>query len=647
MIDRKPVRRNRVRATNTEGVNIEPEGRIPDSPQPEVSSKVSLESISFNHGPDCDCFGAINIGMNLKKKVRIPEWKKGKESYPAAYLIDENIIIKAVFSASPEISSASIKAKTKSGQLGDCESKVVSFIKGKSKTVCFRVSKKTPNMITNFEQEWDWYCTDISNGTGSGEVKFGSSINKIYILLEEPISPPWETEGENIPWADVLDYACKWAEGATDQVTAASKITHALYEKTGGYYQKVSRYTPNLIENSNFDVERFIEGISSLSGVGAINCYDMAKALVVFANSLGCNVSYEMAKDIDGDYSKCIKPVGLSNYCLEPVNSNAKCFKSVGLSYYCCEYFENHAYGLLGDKVFDPTFILYKAGQEIWLTDMSYQNYLDNILFEGEAPSKLRERIPGSQKDVIFKFTVKQKIGLFFQGLYEKGFALYNFCLKRKKVLPGIKIDREYFKNIINNLKTYSYRESVRFENIGKKEFSVMHKIWYKNIGNLIDITIFVYPDYAKASNSPNNAEIETKYVAKEIKKRNITIKIKVGCDIKDKFLDIVAILESDLKAQPLVDRSNIKGIFNVILSAIALEIKKGDSVPICLEVKNGTDGELHCFWRTRNGYIGKNRKNDFFYSGEEAGKHCIKVIAINEAGLLASDELTIEVKDY
>ncbi|HLP45847.1 MAG TPA: hypothetical protein VK469_07875 [Candidatus Kapabacteria bacterium] len=333
-----------------------------------------MESISYNHDSDCNTCDAINIRMNLGKEVPILEWEKGKESYPAAYIKNRHVILKVVFSASTGVKTARISAIKRGGHFGNLKEKLVCFDKcGRSGTICLDVPGKTPKKIKAYDQEWDWYCRDI-NGSGSGKVKIGSSKNRIYILLDEPQSP-WKTTGESKPWADALEYSCKWAAGATKPELAAARITKHLYNDIGGYYSQYPHYTdgsPNW-----FKLQNFLTNVSSTSGVGKANCFDMAKALVTFSNAVGCDMSYKI----------CI-----------PLGDRLECIKFIGNPRNCQTLSIPHAFACIKDRVFEPTFKIYKYNREEWIVNTKMDDYLRMVIKKG--PRRYPTEFPFEITDV-------------------------------------------------------------------------------------------------------------------------------------------------------------------------------------------------------------------------------------------------------
>lgn len=327
---------------------------------------VCLESITFNHDPVYSSCDAINIRKNCKEPLHIPEWTCSGEPQPAAYLKNKSITVKAVFSAAPGVSSALINAETTSGNLGNLVQTTVCFKNGHSDPVYFQVSHPTPVKIKTFDQEWQWYAGSV-NGTGSSRVYIGNSKNKIYIVLSEP-QCPWTTRGPAAPWTDVLDYACAWADGQTTAEGAAEKITHRLYNDIGGSYQREGDKYTGGPRSESFCLTDFLKHIPH---IGDVSCHDMGKALVTFANVVGCGLNYRLSEPF-GDKLHCIIPIGLCRSC--------------GLE------FANHAFGSIGDYIFDACLKVevdknpdQPAHISAWMTNIYWERYKQKVIKKGTA----------------------------------------------------------------------------------------------------------------------------------------------------------------------------------------------------------------------------------------------------------------------
>jgi hypothetical protein len=120
----------------------------------------------------------------------------------------------------------------------------------------------------------------------------------VYTVLDVPTAP-WvqsiDTANTQLPWADVLDFACAWARGATDADEAAALITQSVYDlgpevlaydcPGGG----ITHYTIPILDY--FNCSEFIDRLRGGVGNGYyLNCTDCAAIVSTFANAVGCDL---------------------------------------------------------------------------------------------------------------------------------------------------------------------------------------------------------------------------------------------------------------------------------------------------------------------------------------------------------------------
>jgi hypothetical protein len=345
---------------------------------------VCLDSISFNHDITSNNADAMNIRKNHSEDVPVPEWMKAQESHPAAYIKNKTITIKAVFSAAAGVTSAKIRGAQQYGSLGDALQTTVSFSGGTSGAVSFQVSANTPNDIQYLYQGWKWYCEDI-NGSGGPEVHLADSINKLYIVLAQPQSP-WTTSGQSEPWTDVLIYSTIWACGQTTPEGAADKITRQLFLNVGGLYDTYAG-SPSYGGDGYFFLTNFLDNIPN---IGVVNCYDMGKSLVTFANVVGCGLSYRYSDPFG--YVNCIYAIGrcwTNNPFYEhpmiypkPIVPGDWGFPEGRWS------FGRHAFGSIGDNIFDACLTVDTDNDpdygppftETWMIDEPWTGYKNKVV---------------------------------------------------------------------------------------------------------------------------------------------------------------------------------------------------------------------------------------------------------------------------
>ena len=312
--------------------------------------KVEITHIKFNHSAG-DSADGIDIRENYSTDISIPEWVNGGQNKPAAYKKETNVTIQARFTVSPSIvASAKIRAITSDPILGWLGEQMVSFSEGVSSPeyISFTPTYCTPLGVDKGTVTWEWKVRDIDGG-GSPERDIGSSgPHTIYTVVDTPTTPMAE------PWTEVLDQACYVASGRNMKATAMHDIWDAFYNMPVGYYDTEngsSQYTGATTES--FDLTSWM---CNYTDCGIVNCYDMGKAVVIFANALGCGSSYSFVSSFG--YLNCIKPIGrgwTNNPFYDhgsPVNPNpivdGDWSTTDGRS-----KFSNHAFSMLGSDIFD------------------------------------------------------------------------------------------------------------------------------------------------------------------------------------------------------------------------------------------------------------------------------------------------------
>lgn len=290
---------------------------------------VILEAIKFNFDPTSASNDAINIRRNATSWVEVPEWRRGVSVKPedsvAAYSIKETLGNAIRIQANLQIKGAkgplwvrAIDATvTPSGSgclglliailsaiirllagnvLGDVKARKVSPGPGGTtgfvsfKLVHVRLSSAGVGARTT---EWRWQYASRRMGPWTD---FETTRHRIYSIVEVPHEPwtqtPYLPSNTNLPWTDVMDFACQWAVLATDRDTAAAAVARSVYalgpsrveyDCPGG---GASHYSGGL-----FDCTAFVERLRGGPGRGKyVNCSDCATFVSTFANVLGCDL---------------------------------------------------------------------------------------------------------------------------------------------------------------------------------------------------------------------------------------------------------------------------------------------------------------------------------------------------------------------
>jgi hypothetical protein len=263
---------------------------------------VILEAIKFNHDPTSKTTGAFNIRRNETRIVTVPEWRRDScfnpECSPVAYAISTlpaTITIQASFVCDdPTATSIRVRAlDSHSGAptnvLGDIPEHDIPLSEGVSgyQNIYLKNAKISQGGVGVSDVIWRWQFLRDSNWTD-----LERTSHRIYAVLAPPTAPwqPNSSDSSNaqIPWTEVLEYACRWASGARHVDLAAGLVTQNV-NALGGIrvtYFKDSSYIPP--DSKNFDCTKFLDRLSGGEGNGPkVSCYDCATVVSSFSNILG------------------------------------------------------------------------------------------------------------------------------------------------------------------------------------------------------------------------------------------------------------------------------------------------------------------------------------------------------------------------
>lgn len=261
--------------------------------------EVYLEEISFNHA-DASRFGSLAIRKNELELVTIPEWRRGitvnSEDSRIAYVssaVSEKIAIEVKLSSSHfKGQQIEVRATAESGNvLGDIQPVLMDFDVVGNPTIAFlsfpaQSIKETGVGVSDAVWHWEYRIPEDSEW-----VEFQFTRHRVYTVLNRPTAP-WDDE---LPWADVLEVACSWAENADDKVTAASRITEQLFalgQGQGDHKKKLTYARTPTYAHDYFNCTGFLQLLRTEIGEGqTVNCDDCATIVSTFANILGCNLS--------------------------------------------------------------------------------------------------------------------------------------------------------------------------------------------------------------------------------------------------------------------------------------------------------------------------------------------------------------------
>lgn len=269
--------------------------------------QVTLEAIKFNHDPDSALADAFNIRKNESDTVLFPEWQRGKcftaDDSIAAYAINprgRSISIQAKFKTSKvglsKVKIRAIDARSSFSErniLGSVEETEVTFgANGESDFVPFTLKDvllaERGVGINKVVWRWQFFDTGVNRWSD-----FARTFHQIYSVIDVPREPWSQTDNDKntqLPWAEVLEVACDWAEGAQNVHQAAELITRNVYDLGLG----LIRYqgSPATYAFANFECASFLKLLRGQRGMGTcLNCSDCATIVSTLANVLGCDTS--------------------------------------------------------------------------------------------------------------------------------------------------------------------------------------------------------------------------------------------------------------------------------------------------------------------------------------------------------------------
>ncbi|WP_299657844.1 hypothetical protein [uncultured Tateyamaria sp.] len=265
---------------------------------------VTLASITFNHDPASSRRGALNIRRNGSDPGRVPEWIKGDpEVFPAAYAISDALSARidvAIDLLGPSNTRVFVRAVPTNplefNILGPTETATVNFA-ANGKRNGLRLTLQAPALVQTgvgaFDVNWTWQYKESFAGPWND---FETTRHRIYVILRQPTRPwvqtPFTAANTQLPWAEVLEWACRWAAFTHTPDAAATAITAAVYNLGPRRVAYDCRGgNPTNYSFPEFDCSAFLERLAGEYGRGPrVNCTDCATIVSTFANVLGADL---------------------------------------------------------------------------------------------------------------------------------------------------------------------------------------------------------------------------------------------------------------------------------------------------------------------------------------------------------------------
>lgn len=266
---------------------------------------IALQSVAFRHdgaAGGAAASAAIALRVNALEPVVVPEWVAGRLfNHPAAYAIDASALtqlsIAATFTGTPgavcEVAALPAGSDSLLGPTGQGLVRIADDGRGGPVRLALPWARVARCGVGAHEQRWVW--VQRTPGSSSWSV-CGESTHRVYTVLSTPTLPwvqqPLHPGNTQLPWAEVLEWACTWAAGSYDLRGAASAITLALFTRTAGALQYNCLFGgPTNYADPAFDCTSLLERLAGGPGRGPnVNCSDCATIVSTFANALGCSL---------------------------------------------------------------------------------------------------------------------------------------------------------------------------------------------------------------------------------------------------------------------------------------------------------------------------------------------------------------------
>jgi hypothetical protein len=316
---------------------------------------IQLDSITFNHDPGSADTDGLSLRVNADRFLPVPEWQKGVSvraaDSMAAYALEETrgktiTILVKLTNTDPRLRAAEIRAVPAGAPvppvvwpywswgaypytywsywnyytqlylwqlsfLNALAAPPAESVLGSVKARQVNFSPNDPTVQEMFvlenpqlgkrsagihEVTWQWQYRAAPSLVWRN---FALTRHKIFTVLAVPTRPwkqgPYHPANTQLPWTEVLEFACDWAFGTKTLDEAATRITENVYNlgrtslrygcETGGATQYTDFYFPY------FYCSEFLERLRGELGRGhLVNCIDCATVVSTFSNILGCDL---------------------------------------------------------------------------------------------------------------------------------------------------------------------------------------------------------------------------------------------------------------------------------------------------------------------------------------------------------------------
>lgn len=261
-----------------------------------IRTVYEISSITFDWNTASVSNDALTIRRNFTTAAPNPSWQKGMGTTyaesPVAYAINETqgqILGIRVALRANGLAGAFIRA-IGGGVLGSVKEQFVSFdALGYSGNQTFQLEAASFHAwgVGVHDVTWRWQWRQRPADPWRDIV---ITRHRLYVVLNAPTLPWVQTPGStSLPWTDALEITCRWASGAADKDTAASRIAERYNASGRVSYDTISGAT--MYGWSTYNLTEMIERLNGGIGLGEkVNCTDSANTVSTLANLLGCDL---------------------------------------------------------------------------------------------------------------------------------------------------------------------------------------------------------------------------------------------------------------------------------------------------------------------------------------------------------------------
>jgi hypothetical protein len=268
---------------------------------------IQIEEIRFNHTANSATADAVNVRRNGAEFGQFPEWvrslNQNTNESTAVYLSRQSdlppVTIQARFSSTAPEFNILVRALDDTGAnvLGEVVEGSVSFafsMQSSFATLALANTRLRNIGVGSHVVRWRWQARPSPAAQWSD---IGETSHRIFTILAQPNEPwirqPFTANNFQLPWLEVLEHACTWANGARTQDEAAKMITSEVFNLgnngTLRYDQHGGRANYSFPE---FLCTPLLEVLANRKGRGPnVNCSDTATIVSSFSNILGCELS--------------------------------------------------------------------------------------------------------------------------------------------------------------------------------------------------------------------------------------------------------------------------------------------------------------------------------------------------------------------